>query len=80
MVRRGRKGAKTPGNAGFLTRPRSVIECGRFFSLVARDREKACPGPDPVWKPVFGIDHAAMKHPDHAPVQLDRIVVWRDLS
>jgi hypothetical protein len=27
------------------------------------------------WKPVFGTDHAPMKHLDRDPIQLDRIMV-----
>jgi hypothetical protein len=29
---------------------------------LARDPEKACPGLDPGWKPVFGKDHAQNKN------------------
>jgi hypothetical protein len=39
------------------------------------DPEKACPGLDPGWKPVFGKDHARTQYLDHDPIQLDRIVV-----
>jgi hypothetical protein len=37
------------------------------------DPEKACPGLDPGWKPVFGKDHAPIKHLEHDPIQSDLI-------
>jgi hypothetical protein len=39
------------------------------------DPEKASPGLDPGWKPVFGRDHAQTKGLDHDPIQLNRIVI-----
>jgi hypothetical protein len=39
------------------------------------DPEKACPGLDPGWKPVFGQDHAQTKNPDFDPIQLNSIKV-----
>jgi hypothetical protein len=34
------------------------------------DPEKACPGLDPVWKPVFGQDHAQTNNLEPDPIQL----------
>jgi hypothetical protein len=35
-----------------------------------RDPEKACPGLDPGWKPVFGQDHAQSNNLESDPIQL----------
>jgi hypothetical protein len=37
------------------------------------DPEKACPGLDPGWEPVFGRDHAQSKNLESDPIQLNRI-------
>jgi hypothetical protein len=36
---------------------------------------KSLPGLDPVWKPVFGKDHAPPQYLEHDPIQLDRIML-----
>ena len=43
------------------------------------DPEKACPGPDPGWEPVFGQDHAAKESPDDPACELlaQSLVAWR---
>src|SRR5262249_27848209 len=40
-----------------------------------QDPEKACPGLDPGWEPVFGKDHAQTKSWTMSPIQPDRIMV-----
>jgi hypothetical protein len=51
------------------------VDTTRDAGFLERDPEKACPGLDPGWKPVFGKDHAPVKQLDHDPIQLERIMV-----
>jgi hypothetical protein len=41
--------------------PDLIPAAGFFFSALEHDPEKACPGLDPGWNPVFGKDHAQTK-------------------
>jgi hypothetical protein len=47
-----------------------VIEAA--WLALEHDPEKACPGLDPGWEPVFGKDHAPMENLDHDPIPSDR--------
>src|SRR5271169_4700124 len=49
---------------------RSAIGAGGVDHPSEHDPEKACPGLDPGWKPVFGKDHAPIKHLDREPIKL----------
>jgi hypothetical protein len=55
---------------GDCTRPPHASE-----SPLEHDPEKACPGLDPGWKPVFEKDHAQSMKLDHDPIQLNWITV-----
>ncbi len=48
-----------------------------MIPVIEHDPEKACPRTTiRGWKPVFGKDHAPIKHLDSDPIQFDRITVW----
>jgi hypothetical protein len=52
----------------------AAMTCERGPTL-EHDPEKACPGLDPEWKPIFGKDHAQTKKLDLDPIQSNRIKV-----
>jgi hypothetical protein len=60
----GRKSAIIQSAFGFHTKVLSRIGGPHHWLSVLlseHDPEKACPGLDPGWKPVFGKDHAPTK-------------------
>jgi hypothetical protein len=44
-------------------------------TFLEHDPEKACPGLDPGWKPVFDQDRAQTNNLDREPIQLNWITV-----
>src|SRR5438874_1988427 len=67
-----------PGSRLARVSPQAAIERKReaHGGVLKHDPEKACPGLDPGWNPVFGKDHAQTKELDHDPIRSDRIMVW----
>jgi len=59
-----------PAGAGYPVSDR----CGRAGGL-EHDQEKACPGLDPGWTPVFRKDHAPPKIWSAMTVQLEAIAL-----